>query len=117
MNKKVKRQNNFDKVWENIEKYAEYPERLYVKYIIFGLNSDEAEIKEFIGKCVSAKVKNVVIDCEFNSIRGNLKPPFKITEKEINAAILMKKLCEENNFEIEISENWTPELQERIKNS
>lgn len=104
--KKIKRQNNFNKVWENIEKYAQFPDMLFVKYIFFSWNANENDVKLFIQKCINAKVKNIVIDCESNSA-NNPKSPFgKINEEIIQLAILMKKLAIQNNINYQISYQW-----------
>lgn len=106
---KIKRQNNFNKVWENIAKYAQYSNALFVKYIFFSMSANENDVRKFIEKCVECGVKNIVIDCESNSA-NNPKSPFgNITPEIIELALLMKKLAIENNIKYEISYQWKDE--------
>lgn len=113
--KKIKRQDNFLKVWENIKKYSEYPDSLFVKYIVFSMNSDSNEIEQFVEKCKSSNVKNIVVDCEFNSMHGNHTLFGKISDKEISAAKLLKKLAENQGMNVSISHQWRDEALQRIK--
>ena len=112
---KIKRQNNFNKVWENIKKYAQYPNMLFVKYIFFSMSANENDIRLFIEKCIECGVKNIVIDCESNSVSNPNSPFGKITPEIVELAILMKKLAIENNIKYEISYQWSEENKKRIK--
>lgn len=114
---KIKKQNNFDKVWKNIKKYSEYNDALYVKYIFFSFNSNENDVRKFIKKCVENNVKNIVIDCESNSAHNERSPFGKITEETIKLAILMKKLAIENNLNYQISYLWKDEHRLYIANN
>lgn len=115
--KKIKRQNNFYKVWENIKKYAQYPDMLFVKYIFFSLSANENDINKFIEKCIDSNVKHIVIDCESNSA-NNPKSPFgPIDDNIINLAVLMKNLAVKNNIQYEISYQWRDEHKNLIENS
>jgi len=114
---KIKRQNNFNKVWENIKKYAQYPDMLFVKYIFFSYSANENDVRKFIEKCVESGVKNIVIDCESNSA-NNPKSIFgNITPEIINLAILMKNLAKENNLNYQISYQWRQEHKEIIESN
>lgn len=113
----IKRSNCYDLVWDNIEYIAGLGGDFTVKYIIFALNSRPAEIEEFIKKCVERNVKKVLIDCEISSMSGMHPSPITITDKEVDAAILLKKLCKENNIEYTISSNWTKELFDKISST
>lgn len=106
---KIKRQNNFNKVWENIHKYAQAPNMLFVKYIFFSLSANENDVRQFIKKCVEAGVHNIVIDCESNSANNPRSPFGNITIDIVNLAILMKNLAIENNLKYEISYQWRNE--------
>ena len=112
---KIKRQNNFNKVWENIKKYAQAPDMLFVKYIFFSLSANGNDIREFIKKCKDCGVKNIVIDCESNSA-NNLNSPFgNINEEILKQAVLMKNLAIENNIKYEISYQWKSEHKKFIE--
>lgn len=115
--KKIKRQNNFYKVWENIKKYAQYPDMLFVKYIFFSMSANENDVRQFIEKCKEAGVKHIVIDCESNSANNPRSPFGNITDEIINLAILMKKLAIENNIAYEISYQWRDEHKQMIENA
>ena len=115
--RKIKRQNNFHKVWENIEKYAQHPDMLFVKYIFFSYSADENDIREFIKKCTECGVKHIVIDCESRSATAPIKPFGEITDEIVNLAILMKKLAIENNIQYEISYQWQDKHRITIENA
>ncbi len=112
----IKKQDNFSKVWENIKKYSAYPEELFVKYIVFSMNSDKNEIEKFVEMCKNYDVKNIVVDCEFNSMHGNQSLFGKISEKEIQAAKLLKKLAEDAGINISISHQWSSDALKEITN-
>ncbi len=114
---KIKRQNNFDKVWENIKKYAQAPDMLFVKYIFFSLSANENDVRLFINKCVEVGVKNIVIDCESNSANNPRSPFGNITKEIINLALLMKHLAQENNIKYEISYQWRGEHKKFIEDN
>lgn len=113
--KKIKRQNNYHKVWENIAKYAQHPDMLFVKYIFFSWSANENDVRLFIKKCIESNVKNIVIDCESNSANNPRSPFGKITEEIIQLAILMKKLAIENNLNYQISYQWKEEDKIKIE--
>ncbi len=112
---KIKRQNNFNKVWENIQRYALYPDMLFVKYIFFSLSANENDIRQFIEKCCYSGVKHIVIDCESNSANNPQSPFGRITEEIIQYAVLMKNLAKENNINYEISYQWKDEHKKIIE--
>lgn len=112
---KIKRQNNFNKVWENIKKYAQYPDMLFVKYIFFSMSANENDVKCFIEKCKNCGVKNIVIDAESNSVSNPRSPFGRITSEIIDLAVLMKKLAIENNIKYEISYQWNDENKKKIE--
>ena len=114
---RIKRQNNFNKVWENIKKYAQYPNMLFVKYIFFSLSANENDVRKFIERCIDCGVKNIVIDCESNSVSNPRSKFGRITPEIVELAILMKKLAIENNIKYEISYQWSEENKKIIENS
>lgn len=114
--KKIKRQNNFYKVWENIKQYAQYPDMLFVKYIFFSLSANEHDIREFIRRCIECGVKNIVIDCESNSASGREYPFGTITDETVKLAVLMKNLAIQNNLNYQISYLWSEKHKNIIEN-
>lgn len=115
--KKIKRQDNFDRVWENIAKYCQYPENVTIKYIIFSLNSSEENINAFIKKCVEANVKNIEISAEVNSVWGCKKDwgHGALSDNEIKAAALLIKLAQENGINYRVSSIWGKLNTDKIK--
>lgn len=114
--RKIKRQKNFNRVWENIRKYAQYPNMLFVKYIFFSWNANENDIRCFMQKCIESGVKNIVIDCESNSAANNPRCFWgPITDEIVQLAILMKKLAIENDIKYEISYQWRDEKKQKIE--
>ena len=114
----IKGLNGFERVWSNIGRYCEYADNVTVKYIIFSSNNDENEIRSFVEKCVSNGVKNIQISCEWRTI-WEYDPNWNydlLSEKDIEAAKLLKSLAEDNDIKIVISEIWDEKNAELIKN-
>ena len=112
---RIKRQHNFNKVWENIKKYAGFSDMLFVKYIFFSMSAKEADVRKFIEKCIECGVKNIVIDCESNSANSKRSPFGPINEEILKLAVLMKHLAEENNINYQISYQWRGEHKHYIE--
>ena len=90
---------------------------LFVKYIFFSWNANENDVKLFIQKCINAKVKNIVIDCESNSVNNPRSPFGKINNEIVQLAIIMKKLAIQNNINYQISYQWREEDKIRIESA
>ena len=101
-------------VWKNIKKYAKTNGELYIKYVIFSLNSNNEEITKFIENCLKCNVKNVIIDCECYSNSGKFEFPAIISTKEIKAAKYLKSLCTKNSLKYSFGNYWTDEQVEEI---
>ncbi len=76
---KVKRFDFYDKVWENIKKYASVqplPDRVKTKYILIpNINDNENEIEKWLDKSIEAGVKHVAFDVEmmwYNQNKENI---------------------------------------------
>ncbi len=112
---KIKQQNNFEKVWENIKRYALYPDMLYVKYIFFSYSANENDVRCFMERCVDSGVKIVVIDCESNTANNPNSQFGNVTDEMLRLALLMKQLAVENNMKYEISYQWKEEHRKFIE--
>ena len=112
---KIKRVDKFDEVWDNIKKYAKYSDNFSVKYVLFSMNSNEKDITKFIEKCIEAEVKNIAITVENNTSHGDGSHFGKITDNEINMAILLKKLAEKNSIKCSVWHMWKEENQKKIE--
>ena len=116
---KVKGQDGFERVWENIKRYCEFPEHVRIKYIIFAPNNSEEEVRAFIDQCIRSNVKFIEISLEGHQISGVVgeRPWGKVTERDIEAHILMKNLAQQNNINVSISEiwSWDPEIAQKLK--
>lgn len=125
--KMVKGQNGYDMVWKTIKSYCATGGKLFVKYIVFSYNSDKGEIDEFISKCVSTGVKNIVASGESSSSwRLEGKRTWTFDKKEEDAvAYLMDQGLEHNiavffsrgNFSLANSRNIITRFMEKyLKN-
>lgn len=96
MFEQVKRRDLYDKVWENISKYAivqPNPDRVKTKYIFIpNLNDKKDEIDAWINKSIECGVKHLVIDVEmmyYNEHDGELPESligtFKYAVEQIRA--------------------------------
>ena len=97
--KKVKRIDAFDKVVQNIYKYADGTdsEKITLKYIIIpGINDRISEFKKFLKIAKRAHAKYVRVDIEaryLRSVNNNINPIYlKMAEK-------MKKMAEKEGFD------------------
>ena len=65
---KIKRRDFYDKVWENLKKYASIqpePNRVKAKYIIIPqINDNKEEIDAWINKSIEAGIKHLTLDLE-----------------------------------------------------
>lgn len=64
----VKEYKLYDKVWENISKYAKVqpaPDRVKTKFIFIpNINTSKKEIEEWVEKSISVGVKHLALDIE-----------------------------------------------------
>ena len=100
---KVKRYDFFDKVWENVKKYASVQpqnDRVKTKFILIpGLNDTKEEIDAWIQKSIDAGVKHVAFDVEmmwYNEHKDNLP------QNVIDTAKYALNLIKEKKLEVEL---------------
>lgn len=100
---KIKRTNSFNKVWDNIKKYAKIskePNLLKVKYIIISeINDNKEEIDKWFGLVLKNNVKAVSLSVEQHWYFQN-NPNFPDSIYEIIDYI--KNKAEQLNLELEI---------------
>lgn len=70
---KIKQVKCFDKVWNNLKKYAKIKNELIkVKYVLIpGINDSISEIDNWLLKTKEAKIKNIAFDIEDNWYKKN----------------------------------------------
>ena len=116
---KVKRKDFYNKVWENIAKYASVqPEsdRVKTKFILIpNLNDTKEEIDEWIRKSKECGIKHLAFDIEmmwYNSNKNNLPESlFEIVEYTLDK-------IKENNLDVELIDRGviiSKELEKRKK--
>lgn len=94
----------YTEVWDHIRRYCKVSNEVYVKYNICNYNSSYEEIEQFLQKCKSADVKNVIIDAEVSSYQPEKNAgPFYFTETEFNTAHYLEKRAKEEGFHVDIS--------------
>ena len=100
---KVKRYDFYDKVWENIAKYASVqkrPDSVKTKFILIpDINDTEEEINAWIEKSIQVGVKHLAFDIEmmwYNENKNNLP------EKLLKTVKYTLNKIEENNLEVEL---------------
>ena len=85
--KRVKGTNKYKEVWENIERYAQASDEVYIKYNIFHWNSDFEEADAFLDNCVKAGIKHIYVESEHNAYgKLNNVGPFFFGEQELKFA-------------------------------
>lgn len=80
--RKIKNINQFDTVWENTKKYANFQtadENVISKYIFVpSVNDNQTELLSFVHKVNDANVKTIVIDIEHEYYFANKNNPTKM---------------------------------------
>ena len=83
----MKGTDNFEKVWNNIKKYCEVSDNVFIKYNVCNYNSDLDEIDSFLINCSKVGVKHIIISAEARSYQPVKNAgPFYYREKEFQAA-------------------------------
>ena len=102
---KIKRRDFYDKVWENLRKYAQVQpqgDRVKTKYIVIPeINDNKEEINAWINKSKETGIKHLTLDLEMmyydankNNIPQYLYDLFEYTIKEIKSQGLALELID-----------------------
>lgn len=103
VHEKVKQVKSYDSVWKNLKEYAKNQPKdadyVKAKYIIVpGLNDTEKEIKTWLDKCKSIKIKSVVLNLDFrwimNNVDKDLMPLYNLMQYTIKEAKKRGMNCE-----------------------
>lgn len=101
----VKGTDNYERVWENIERYCGISNNVFIKYNICNYNSDIEEIDEFLLNCTKRRVKNIIISAEARSYQPIKNAgPFYYREQELKAAKYMEQIAKDKGLNVIISE-------------
>ncbi|SCW31800.1 Radical SAM superfamily protein [Lachnospiraceae bacterium C10] len=104
----TKGRNMFNRVVENIKRYRSKSENILLKYVITNTNSDEKSIEDFIRLSADMGIRAICIDTDMLSYGWDEYPDLlRFTEKELNAAHLLRKLAHENGLKVQIGYVWT----------
>jgi hypothetical protein len=102
---RVKGTDNFEKVWNNIKKYCEVSDNVFIKYNVCNYNSDLDEIDSFLINCSKVGVKHIIISAEARSYQPVKNAgPFYYREKEFQAAKYLQQGAQKSGFDVAISE-------------
>ena len=102
--RRVKGHEYYKNVWGNVHKYREASDEVYVKYIVFNLNSDLEEIDVFLDRCQEARIKHIIIDAEIRSYQPMKQGgPFYFREKEFEAAHYLEDQATSRGLNVIIS--------------
>jgi sulfatase maturation enzyme AslB (radical SAM superfamily) len=110
----VKRDPHCDEVWETVTRYAATGGNLVVKYIVFSMNSDIAEVEAFVERCRKAGVKEICISVDTRSVWDQSPNSTKITDKELRAAAALFRLAREGGIGAYFESIWPPGLLKKI---
>jgi len=106
--KKVKGLDMFDRVWENITRYADRGVKFVLKYIFLPENSNDVDVEGFIQEI--SKVKNVVKIL----ISSNMLRQAPHTDEQIRLIVKMYKLAKQNNISANFNKTFSTNDMERI---
>ena len=110
----VKRNPHCDEVWETVTRYAATGGNLVVKYIVFSMNSDVAEVEAFVERCRKAGVKAICISVDTRSVWDQSPNSTRITDKELRAAAALFRLAREGGIGAYFESIWPPESLQKI---
>ncbi len=108
--KEVKGRDSFEKVWENVTRYARTGGDMTVKYILRSNNSDERNVREFVQKLAESGARKLVITPDQWEIAQG-----QLTEETAYAFALMKRLARRRGIQVQIRDEYAgPEVMRRI---
>ncbi len=104
--RRMKGNDSFHTVWENIEKYcAVNRDAVEIKYNICNYNSDTEELEAFLSRCKRAGVHHISVEGEADSYQKEKNAgPFYFTKKEFDAAHYLYNRAKELGFSVTVSE-------------
>lgn len=106
----VKGRDAFEKVWENVTRYARTGGDMTVKYILRSNNSSERNVREFVRKLAESGARKLVITPDQWEIAQD-----KLTEETCYAFSLMKYLAKRKGVGVLIRDEYaSPEVMRRI---
>ncbi len=113
--RKLRKNELFDNVWENITAYNKnltdkQRRQISVKYTITpGFNDSVSEISEFLNKIKSIDIKNLIFDLEYRYFIGN-----QIISPHIYMLFdFIENFAKENNINVELLDNALQALKKR----
>ncbi len=110
----VKRNPHCDDVWQTVTRYAATGGRLVVKYILFSMNSDIAEVEAFVQRCRKAGVKEICISVDTRSVWDQSPNSTRISDQELRAAATLFRLARDAGTGAYFESIWPPELLAKI---
>ena len=114
---KVKRCDCFDRVWNHIGRYCDYPDQVSVKYIVFSWNSSQEDLDGFVAQCKKHGVKRVVVSGEGSAIFGSAADGYtwEFGEREEAACAYLIQECLNNGLAVYFSSgNFSKTIQKRV---
>jgi molybdenum cofactor biosynthesis enzyme MoaA len=106
----VKGRDAFEKVWENVTRYARTGGDMTVKYILRSNNSSERNVREFVRKLAESGARKLVITPDQWEISQE-----KLTEETCYAFSLMKYLARRKGISVLIRDEYaSPQVMRRI---
>lgn len=112
--RRVKGNEYYDTVWENVKKYATVSNEVYLKYNIFDWNSKREEADLFLQKCRDSGVQHIWVESEHASYSRlkNVGPLF-FGDKELEFAKYLFEKGKDKGFEMLIADGFRDRDPER----
>lgn len=102
---KIKRNPHHEAVWDSIHRYADSGGDFVLKYIVIGLNANQAELHAFVERACG--VKRICISADAHGEYAYLKGT--ITHNELTAAAYLYNLAKEQGMEPYFEPIWSKE--------
>lgn len=104
----TKGRNLFNQVVKNITEYSHRTKNIVLKYVVTCTNSDSKSIKDFVNLAADIGISAICIDTEMFSFgANNYNGLLSFTEKELEAAHLLRKLAHAKGLNVQIGYVWT----------
>jgi MoaA/NifB/PqqE/SkfB family radical SAM enzyme len=106
---KIKGVDAFEKVSENLKRYAELGGNIHMKYIVLPENTTEADLKGFLELCKEIKCKQIRISCDIKVDHSSLPQAL------VDFAIRLGRFAVSDRFEVVLLPHFGAKNDEIIK--
>lgn len=105
---RIKGINNYDSVWQNIQKYREHTPNIAIKYVLCKYNTSIEDLEGFVEACVRTGINKIYVDIDHDAYSEKMMNGWsEYTQDMFDAAYKLTELAEKNCIEALIGYVWT----------